>query len=115
MEGWEDSPALSVTVLPLYVCLQCGRMVYCGTDIWNGLFSCFGLDRIFKKWSGPLFIWLGIILLAGLDEFHQMITGDRTASLWDVCLDASGALLAILICIIIYTIRTKNAKNKTGD
>lgn len=87
------------------------KWAHFGSYFLLGIFSCFGLNRIFKKWSGPLFIWIGIIVLAGLDEFHQMLTGDRTPSLWDVCLDASGALLAILICIIIYSIRTKIIKN----
>ncbi len=67
-----------------------------------GLFACLGLDRLFKKWCGPLFIWLGIIGLAGLDEFHQYLTGDRTPSVHDVALDSAGALLAILICIFFY-------------
>lgn len=89
------------------------KMAHFGSYFLLGFFSCFGLDRIFKKWSGPLFIWIGIIILAGIDEFHQMLTGDRTPSLWDVCLDASGALLAILICIIVYSVRTKMIKNRT--
>lgn len=87
------------------------KIAHFGSYFLLGLFSCIGLDRIFKKWSGPLFIWLGIIILAGVDEFHQMLTGDRTPSLWDVALDASGALLAIIICIIIYSIQKKKVKN----
>ena len=76
-------------------------------------FACLGLDRLFKKWCGPLFIWLGIIGLAGLDEFHQYLTGDRTPSLHDVALDSAGALLAILFCIFIYWIRHHQEKSNS--
>ena len=74
---------------------------------------CLGLDRLFKKWCGPLFIWLGIIGLAGLDEFHQYLTGDRTPSLHDVALDSAGALLAILLCIFVYWIRHHQEKSNS--
>lgn len=78
-----------------------------------GLFACLGLDRLFKKWCGPLFIWLGIIGLAGLDEFHQYLTGDRTPSVHDVALDSAGALLAILICIFVYWLRHRQEKSNS--
>ena len=68
---------------------------------------------MFKKWCGPLFIWLGIIGLAGLDEFHQYLTGDRTPSVHDVALDSAGALLAILICIFVYWLRHRVEKSNS--
>ncbi|MFR3790176.1 MAG: VanZ family protein, partial [Lactobacillus paragasseri] len=51
--------------------------------------------------------------LAGLDEFHQYLTGDRTPSLHDVALDSAGALLAILFCIFIYWIRHHQEKSNS--
>lgn len=41
--------------------------------------------------------WLSATGYAGLDEFHQMITGDRTPSFQDVMLDSIGALTAVAI------------------
>ena len=44
--------------------------------------------------------WLAATGYAGLDEFHQMITGGRTPLFQDVMLDSMGALTAIVICLL---------------
>ena len=88
------------------------KMAHFGSFFLLGLFGSLGLKKIFQSWGGPLLIWLGTILVAFCDEFHQMLTGDRTPSVHDVMLGSSGALLAILICMIVYGINNfKNSKN----
>ncbi|NSV41957.1 VanZ family protein [Enterococcus faecalis] len=52
--------------------------------------------------------WLAATGYAGLDEFHQMITGGRTPLFQDVMLDAMGALTAIVICLVVHGLK----KNK---
>ncbi|RDC48661.1 VanZ family protein, partial [Acinetobacter sp. RIT592] len=44
---------------------------------------------------------------AGLDEFHQMLTGDRSPMFQDVMLDSMGALTAVVICILFTFIKKK--------
>lgn len=51
--------------------------------------------------------WLAAVGYAGLDEFHQMITGGRTPLFQDVMLDASGAGTAIILCMIWSFIRKR--------
>ena len=53
--------------------------------------------------------WLAATGYAGLDEFHQMITGGRTPLFQDVMLDAMGALTAIVICLVVHGLK-KNKK-----
>lgn len=55
--------------------------------------------------------WLAATGYAGLDEFHQMITGGRTPLFQDVMLDAMGALTAIVICLVVHGLK----KNKKED
>ena len=55
--------------------------------------------------------WLAATGYAGLDEFHQMITGGRTSLFQDVMLDAMGALTAIVICLVVHGLK----KNKKED
>lgn len=45
--------------------------------------------------------WLAATGYAGLDEFHQMLTGGRTPLFQDVMLDSMGALTAIMICLMV--------------
>ena len=50
---------------------------------------------------------------AATDEFHQMITGDRTPLFQDVMLDGTGALCGILLCILceLIYLRVKRKEN----
>ena len=50
--------------------------------------------------------WLAATGYAGLDEFHQMITGGRTPLFQDVMLDAMGALTAIVICLVVHGLKS---------
>lgn len=55
--------------------------------------------------------WLAATGYAGLDEFHQMLTGGRSPLFQDVMLDSMGALTAVLLCLgVIIMKRLK--KNK---
>ncbi|MGK0550855.1 VanZ family protein [Enterococcus faecalis] len=45
--------------------------------------------------------WLAASGYAGLDEFHQMITGGRSPLFQDVALDAAGALSAVVLCLLV--------------
>lgn len=45
--------------------------------------------------------WLAATGYAGLDEFHQMMTGGRTPLFQDVLLDSVGALTAVFLCIVV--------------
>jgi VanZ family protein len=42
------------------------------------------------------------MIFAAADEFHQSFVASRTASLGDVLLDCSGALLGLMICATTY-------------
>lgn len=46
--------------------------------------------------------WLAATGYAALDEFHQMLTGDRTPLFQDVVLDSVGAATAILLTFLIH-------------
>ncbi len=44
----------------------------------------------------PRLAWLMSVIYAGTDEFHQSFVAGRSASLWDVGIDAFGALLGLV-------------------
>ena len=51
--------------------------------------------------------WLSATGYAGLDEFHQMITGGRTPLVEDIMLDSIGALTGVVICLLVFAIKQK--------
>lgn len=61
------------------------------------------------KMKQPLLVgvvaWLAATGYAGLDEFHQMMIGDRTPLFQDVMLDSIGALTAVVICLVVIGIK----------
>lgn len=51
--------------------------------------------------------WLAATGYAGLDEFHQMMTGGRTPLFQDVVLDSLGALTAVVIVMLVKRLRKR--------
>ena len=69
------------------------------------------VPRIKGLFLSAVVSWLAATGYAGLDEFHQMITGGRTPLFQDVMLDAMGALTAIVICLVVHGLK-KNKKRR---
>lgn len=68
-----------------------------------------GIKPLLKNsWLTLFLSWMGATGYAAFDEFHQMLTGDRTPLIQDVMLDSCGALTACLICLIYF--ETKKTK-----
>lgn len=84
------------------------KMAHFGSYFLLGGFIYLGLRRVFKiKWLAPILTWFTTIAFASFDEYHQFLTGDRTPSVHDVMLDASGALTAIILIILVMYLRNK--------
>ena len=63
------------------------------------LLVCRGLRGwIEASWRRVALVLALAMLFAAGDEFHQSFVASRTASLGDVLLDCSGALLGLMIC-----------------
>lgn len=52
-------------------------------------------------------------LAASADEFHQSLTGGRTATWQDVALDMSGALVFLIIVQLFVSFRSNSRKSRT--
>lgn len=63
------------------------------------------------KASRGLIAFAASVIWAVLDEFHQSFVANRTPAIMDVCIDSSGALLAILIFSAIFWIAARRQKN----
>lgn len=61
-------------------------------------------------WLAAFFAWLAATGYAGIDEFHQMLTGGRTPLFQDVMLDSAGAATAVLISWLWCVWRKKKRK-----
>lgn len=61
--------------------------------LWFRAFA--GGARLSRAWSAVAALGLAVGW-AGLDEFHQSFVPRRTASPWDVLIDSTGALLALV-------------------
>ncbi|MBP2097598.1 VanZ family protein [Enterococcus rivorum] len=68
------------------------------------------LPRIKSVWLTGVIAWLAATGYAGLDEFHQMMTGGRTPLFQDVMLDSAGALTAVALCLLIIGIKKLRKK-----
>jgi VanZ family protein len=63
-----------------------------------GFFTFRALEKVgISRKKAILLAFISIIIYAGLDELHQMYTGDRTPLIQDVMIDVCGGLTAIVL------------------
>lgn len=71
-----------------------------------GFFNTFDMKMknkiIFALFTGAVY--------AVSDEFHQMFSGERTASIRDVCIDSCGVVFGIFIFLIINKVIERKTK-----
>lgn len=68
-----------------------------------GMFSFLFLKNELRHWPlAPWIAWFVVTGWAGFDEFHEMLTGGRTALVADVMLDSAGAFCFIVITVLIW-------------
>lgn len=82
-----------------------------GTYFLLAAFSYLGLrPRVTGGFLAVIFSWLAATGYAATDEFHQMLTGDRTPLFQDVMLDSVGALTGIVIVCALQWIFTQKKR-----
>ncbi|MFD1392167.1 VanZ family protein [Lacticaseibacillus jixianensis] len=64
-------------------------------------------------WLRVLLAWLACAGVAALDEFHQMLTQDRTPLFQDVLLDATGALVGIALVSLVLALWRRRRRVRT--
>src|ERR1041384_5877476 len=65
--------------------------------VWHARRKALGLKPQSWRWSNEARTIFLVMLYAATDEFHQLFVPSRQASVWDVLLDTSGAVLALLL------------------
>lgn len=58
----------------------------------------------FPTYTRYVTAWTFTVIYAASDEIHQLFVPDRSGNAFDVCVDATGALLALLIVWFICTL-----------
>lgn len=76
-----------------------------------GAAAALGLrQHVIPGWLRVLLALLASTGVAALDEFHQMLTQDRSPLFQDVILDTIGALVGILLVGLLTGLRTRRLK-----
>lgn len=68
------------------------------------LFSYKGLSKQRRSWY---LAWLLTVIYASTDEFHQIFIRGRSGRTIDVCIDATGALIGLLVIYFCYKLLLK--------
>lgn len=63
--------------------------------------------KLNRYWLTAGLAWLAATGYAGLDEFHQMLTGGRTPLFQDVFLDSMGALTGVALFLLVRFLKKK--------
>ena len=95
--GWDDAKLLEMISLWDYPIRKLAHMTEFGilaVLIFHAMkyYPCISSSK--KRY---LFAWFGAVAYAATDEFHQLFVPGRSGNLFDVCVDATGALIALVL------------------
>ncbi len=78
------------------------KAAHVGTYFLIGVFASLGLREFVKPtWLRSVLVILSTCGLAAMDEFHQMLTGDRQPTFDDVMLDTCAATVAVVLVLLV--------------
>lgn len=100
--GWDEAQVLAMAELWGYPIRKLAHMTEFGilaVLIWSALKHYVQINTMKKRY---IYAWIGAVCYAVTDEFHQLFVPGRSGNLFDVCVDALGAAIAIaLLCLVI--------------
>lgn len=104
--GWDEAKVLAMTEVWDFPIRKLAHMTEFGILVVLIFLAIRYYRQIDSRRKHFLFSWLGAVAYALTDEFHQRFVPGRSGNLFDVCVDATGALLALCcvyagLCILI--------------
>ncbi len=69
----------------------------------------------YKRWLQFLAPWLATVIYAATDEFHQLFVEGRSGQVTDVCIDALGGAVGVIVMIeMLKFYNNKNLEDKSA-
>lgn len=102
--AWSDAQVLSIVEWLGYPIRKLAHMTEFGilaVLIFSALKYYVQIPTTKKRY---LFAWLGAVCYAATDEFHQIFVPDRSGNLFDICVDALGAAMALTLLYLLRSI-----------
>lgn len=100
--GWDEAQVLEMTAIWDFPIRKLAHMTEFGilaVLLFVALRYYVQISTMKRRY---LCAWLGAVVYAATDEFHQLFVPDRSGNLFDVCVDAIGVSVAF---VIIYLLR----------
>lgn len=95
--GWEETKVIEMTAMWDYPIRKLAHMTEFGILAGLMLSVMKYYKKIDTKVKSYCVAWAGAVLYAVTDEFHQRFVPDRSGNWFDVCVDATGALIGLLV------------------
>lgn len=90
------------------------KLAHFGSNLLIGLFAYLGFTSLVPNFGvRAILVWLSATGYAATDEFHQLLTGDRSPMIQDVMLDSIGALTGVVLAMIIFMLIQKKRPRKS--
>lgn len=100
--GWSDAQVLEMTAIWDYPIRKLAHMTEFGILAGLLFLALKHYTQINSMKKRYLCAWIAAVVYAASDEFHQLFVPDRSGNLFDVCVDAVGVTIAL---VIIYLLR----------
>lgn len=110
--GWDDAKVLAMTEVWDFPIRKLAHMTEFGIlailiFVAIGYYARLSAGRR-RYWTA----WIGAVCYAATDEFHQLFVSGRSGNLFDVCVDATGAaMFLVILCVILHLLRRIQVRN----
>lgn len=94
--GWDEGKLLQMTEIWDLPIRKLAHMTEFGILALLLFAAIRGYARINTERKRYVFAWIGAVCYAATDEFHQLFVPGRSGNVIDVCVDATGACLALV-------------------
>lgn len=102
--GWDEAQVLEMTAIWDYPIRKIAHM----TEFGILAVLVFGAIKYYAKIATKrmhyMVAWGISVCYAATDEFHQLFVPDRSGNLFDVCVDALGACIALMLLYLVRRI-----------
>lgn len=113
--GWDEAKILAMTEIWDFPIRKLAHMTEFGILAVLIFVAIKHYTRIQTTKQRYMIAWIATVCYAATDEFHQLFVPERSGNLFDVGVDATGALIALCIAALVTClygkIRVRNSSN----
>lgn len=112
--GWNEAQVLEMTEIWDYPIRKLAHMTEFGILAVLIFIAIKYYAKVTTMRMRYIIAWAGAVCYAATDEFHQLFVPGRSGNLFDVCVDGTGALIALVLLFLVRSLHGRIRQLQNG-